>query len=280
MNLVIYIERAIPASLAAGTVILDVYGTDFEVDYKEDRSPVTIADRKSHECITMELLKNGYPLPVLSEEGRDIPYSDRKGWEVFWLVDPLDGTKEFVGRNGDFTVNIALIENERPQAGVIHVPVRDVLYFAARGLGSWRLTNARRRLKGGEPIGLIISMAEKLPLKAGRDGDTTVIAVSRSNFGGKTEEYCASLAEKGRRIRFIRAGSALKFCLVAEGKADLYPRLGTTMEWDTAAGQIIAEEAGASVTVFEAGGPVRYNKKCLENPRFIVRGYGYDENAG
>jgi 3'(2'), 5'-bisphosphate nucleotidase len=269
-----YLETAIYAALSAGKVILEVYDTTFDVSYKEDHSPLTIADRKSHELIGNFLSNGQTSVPLLSEEGKDIPYNERKKWELLWLVDPLDGTKEFIKHNGEFTVNIALIEKGRPVVGVVYTPVLDTLYFASAHHGACRMNKARHRFKGGEHISMIISMAEKLPVEKRVNKHALIIAASRSHFSGKTEEYCSRLKRNGRQIEFIFAGSALKFCLLAEGKADLYPRLGTTMEWDTAAGQAIAEHAGAAVTVYETNEPLVYNKEILTNPWFVVKGKG------
>jgi 3'(2'), 5'-bisphosphate nucleotidase len=269
-----YLETAVQAALSAGSVILDIYNTPFDVSYKDDHSPLTIADRKSHELINTLLSERKTSAPVLSEEGKKTPYGERKKWKLVWLVDPLDGTKEFIRHNGEFTVNIALIEKGRPVVGVVYAPVTDTLYFAQTHHGAYRINKARYRLKSGENISMIISMAETLPVEQRADNNTLVIAASRSHFSGKTEEYCSRLKGNGRKIEFVFAGSALKFCLLAEGKADLYPRLGTTMEWDTAAGHAIAEEAGATIAVYETNQPLVYNKENLTNPWFVVRGKG------
>jgi 3'(2'), 5'-bisphosphate nucleotidase len=275
----------------AGGKILEVYGRHFEVDYKEDRSPLTLADRLSHGVIAVGLARLSPRFPVLSEEGRDIPYDERKGWEYFWLVDPLDGTKEFIKKNGEFTVNIALIRGGKPVIGVIYVPVKDICYFAGEGLGAYKLPNASEalgvrseesgvRCKGsdvrGEAIKSVIffrsvmETAKKLPLPKKAERPFTV-AASRSHMSEETEAYLDRLKAEHGRIDLISAGSSLKFCLVAEGKADVYPRLGPTMEWDTAAGQCIAEESGAETVAIADGLPIRYNREDLRNGPFVCR---------
>lgn len=245
-------------SREAGKAILEVYHTAFAVEQKEDKSPLTLADKRSHDIITRHLKKN-YPYPVLSEEGRDIPYEERRGWEYFWLVDPLDGTKEFIKKKGDFTVNISLIHRGRPMLGVIYIPVTGVLYHAVKGEGSFKI-------EGGK--------AERLPLSSTRDGLT--IVGSRSHVTKELEDYYQRMKDKYGKLDVISTGSSLKFCMVAEGQADVYPRLGPTMEWDTAAGQIIVEEAGGQVLEYETRTPLHYNKENLLNPFFLVfRGSRY-----
>ncbi len=278
---------AISASLKAGAAILDVYRSDFAVEHKDDKSPLTLADRRSHEVIASALKETG--LPILSEEGRDIPYEERRHWEYFWLVDPLDGTKEFIKRNGEFTVNIALIHKTRPVMGVVYVPVKDVLYFGGEGLGAYKQTNARktsdvRREPFTEPVGLnavipacpesfcdtLLKSSRKLPLLKESDRPYTVIA-SRSHMSKETEEYLDKLRAEHGEVEIISAGSSLKFCLVAEGLADEYPRFGPTMEWDTAAGQAVVEGAGGDVVAVPHQYHLAYNKPDLHNPWFMVR---------
>ncbi|MFZ7124552.1 MAG: 3'(2'),5'-bisphosphate nucleotidase CysQ [Desulfobacterales bacterium] len=264
-------EIAIMAATAveAGHAILEIYGTGFEVEEKSDHSPITTADRKAHDIITARLEPAG--LPILSEEGRHLPYDTRKGWARFFLVDPLDGTREFIKRNGEFTVNIAVIENHRPVAGVIYVPVRDVLYLAARGSGAFRIENASSHFEGNtDPdIQALSAAGVPLPLRGPTDRPYTVIG-SRSHSTPELEAFVHEKEREHGRIDFISAGSSLKFCRVAEGSADIYPRTGPTCEWDTAAGQAIAEQAGATVKEFHTGKPLRYNKEDLLNPWFVV----------
>jgi 3'(2'), 5'-bisphosphate nucleotidase len=249
------LTHAIAAAREAGRAVLDVYSSNFSVEQKKDGSPLTLADKRSHGIIVKRLSEiEGNPLPILSEEGKTIPYEERKRWEYFWLVDPVDGTKEFIRRNGEFTVNIALIRGQRPGLGVIYVPVTDTLYYTAlEGAGAYKEIQGRK---------------VRLPEQQTRDRFTVV--GSRSHA---TEELAAFVDEMKRKhgeIDFISAGSSLKFCLVAEGKADVYPRFSPTMEWDTAAGQAIAEEAGISVVDRDTELPLVYNKQSLLNPPFVV----------
>lgn len=238
----------------AGKAILDVYRGKIEVERKDDLSPLTEADRRSHDIIEA-LLKERYPYPVLSEESKDIPYEQRRAWEFFWLVDPLDGTKEFIKRNGEFTVNIALIHFSRPVCGVIYAPALDVLYHAVSGRGAFKIQSGR---------------TERLPLKYALSRLT--IVGSRSHATKEFEGYIKTIKETFGDADFISAGSSLKFCLIAEGRADIYPRLGPTMEWDTAAGQAIVEAAGGQVVCQGGGGTLKYNKMELRNPNFFVFG--------
>lgn len=242
---------------AAGRCILEVYQRDFKVEHKADRSPLTEADRAAHEIIAARLRALTPSIPVLSEESAEVAYERRAHWKRFWLVDPLDGTKEFVNRNGEFTVNIALIEDRRPVLGVVYVPLPGLIYYAAAGQGAFKQQGdgaARairpRRFNGGKPI----------------------VVASRSHAGKETEAFLKNVGEHD----IVSMGSALKLCLVAEGAADVYPRLGPTMEWDTAAAQCVVETAGGRVTDLDRR-PLVYNKPDLHNPWFIVSGTGdYD----
>ncbi len=279
MNLKPYILRSIQAAITAGNAISAVYRSeDFGVEYKSDKSPLTIADQKSHEIITGALSE--YDLPILSEEGKDMPYAQRKNWERFWLVDPLDGTKEFIKRNGEFTVNIALIENRRPVLGTIFVPDRHTLYFAAHDVGAYKLEDgplkdlqsaaADSDEEADTLLDQIVKRSTRLPVQHPRDAALTIVG-SRSHKTAELEAYVAEKRKAFGDVAFISAGSSLKICLVAEGKADIYPRLGPTMEWDTAAGQAIAEAAGAGVYEYDTPKPLIYNKENLLNPWFIVQ---------
>lgn len=234
----------------AGRAILEVYATAFDVQEKNDHSPLTVADTRSHDIIAQGLTARYPDIPVLSEEGATIPYSERKNWSYFWLVDPLDGTKEFVQRNGEFTVNIALIEEHRPIVGVIFVPVLDVLYIADVESGAWQITaNHRRPLQMQAP-------PRDMPIRALK---------SRSRSAPWLEKLLSGLPAYDVTTK----GSALKFCDMASGDADLYARLDTTWEWDTAAGQAIVTAAGG-VVVDPTGQPLTYNKSHLENGPFLV----------
>lgn len=245
------IDRIRNIAVEAGHAILEIYEQDFDVEYKEDRSPLTQADKASHRIIS-EKLSELYPeIPVLSEEGTDIPFGERQAWERFWLVDPLDGTKEFVKRNGEFTVNIALIEGHHPVAGVIYIPVQDVLYFAEENKGAWK--------KQGEDT------ERRIRVKEVPNGGGLVVVRSRSHPSDELRTYLERLNIKD----IISRGSSLKLCAVAEGSADIYPRLGPTWEWDTAAGHAIVEAAGGHVVDMEKR-PLRYNKEVIKNDHFIV----------
>lgn len=260
----------IDASLRAGEEILQVYKTDFSVERKEDRSPLTLADKNSHKIISEILSATG--IPVLSEEGKDIPFSERKSWKRLWIVDPLDGTKEFVKRNGEFTVNISLVEDGLPVLGIIYVPVTGILYFAAEGLGAFRIPDPARirQISGAGVFSFekLLLYAQKLPLQHS-PGKYTVVA-SRSHLTRETEDFILNMKKKYGEVEIISAGSSLKFCLVAEGKASVYPRFGPTMEWDTAAGQAIVRCAGKQVTDFRTGTTLVYNKEDLHNGWFVV----------
>jgi 3'(2'), 5'-bisphosphate nucleotidase len=236
----------------AGDAILEVYAGQFEVAAKEDSSPLTQADLRSHHIIHEGLRALTPHIPVLSEEGGEVAFEQRRGWDRFWLVDPLDGTKEFVSRNGEFTVNIALIEQGAPVLGVVLAPVKDTLYYGAFGLGAHRRRDGRL-----ERINVRTPAAS--PLR---------IVGSRSHRGDSLERLLPRLAP----YEFVAVGSSIKFCLVAEGSADFSPRFGPTSEWDTAAAQAILEAAGGAVVQVD-GAPLRYNTKAaLLNPHFLAFG--------
>jgi len=270
------ILTTILAAKRAGEAILDVYKSDFAVEQKDDKSPLTLADKRSNEIIENVLEQtvtvNNSTVPILSEEGKEISYEDRKKWEYFWLVDPLDGTKEFVKRNGEFTVNIALIHKDKPVLGIIYIPVKDVFYFAAINIGTYKL-EGREILTDDLSIEELIDKSQKLPLDNSNKTSFTVIG-SRSHTSEEFSEFVKRLNEKYENVEFISSGSSLKLCLVAEGKADVYPRFGPTMEWDTAAGQAIVEQAEGTVMDTQTNEPLRYNKSNLLNPFFIVSGQG------
>ena len=261
---------AIDAALKAGEKILSIYEdpkSDFEIEKKADNSPLTIADRKAHEAIVAIL--NETPFPVLSEEGKHLDYEVRRKWDTLWIVDPLDGTKEFIKRNGEFTVNIALVQNSVPVLGVIYVPVKRILYFAVEGVGAYKCSGLVGLEDDTVTLKQMIEDSERLPLDDPRDH--FIVVASRSHLSPETEEYIADLRKKKRGgIELISRGSSMKICLVAEGEADVYPRFAPTMEWDTAAGHAIARAAG--MEVYQAGKdePLRYNKEDLLNPWFIV----------
>jgi 3'(2'), 5'-bisphosphate nucleotidase len=269
------LRNLIPDLLAivykAGISILDVYNAAIDVNYKHDRSPLTLADKNSNEIISRLLSSQLRPkMPILSEEGRDIPYPERKNWDCFWLVDPLDGTKEFIKRNGEFTVNIALIHEERPRLGVIYIPVKDTFYFAAENLGAYKMIS-RDTTKSSLSLDDILKKSRKLETNNSQSNQSNItIAGSRSHPSKELEDFIEVIKTRVDRVEFISAGSSLKFCLVAEGLADIYPRFGPTMEWDTAAGQVIVEQANGRVLNLETENCLTYNKEDLLNPWFIV----------
>ena len=262
-----YILDAIDAALCAGKDILSIYNdptSDFQIEKKADNSPLTIADKKAHAAIAGYLQKTPYPL--LSEEGKHLPYTERCAWTTLWIVDPLDGTKEFIKRNGEFTVNIALVRNSVPVMGVIYLPVKRELYFAEETLGAYKLSDFTAR--SGASLEELMAKAVHLPIKD--DHDKFVIVASRSHLSPETEDYIEKMKHCHSDVELISSGSFIKICLVAEGKADVYPRFAPTMEWDTAAGHAIARAAG--MEVYQAGKeePLQYNKEDLLNPWFIV----------
>jgi len=259
-----FINVSVLAAIEAGKQILEVYKQDFAVETKSDNSPLTIADKKSHEVIKAALAETGFPL--LSEEGKQLPYDERKNWETFWLVDPLDGTKEFIKRNGEFTVNIALVKNNKPVLGVVYVPVTGVLYYGAEGVGSFAVTISEE--VSADNIEAILNAATTLP-GAEKPSVYTVVA-SRSHNTPETEAFIEEKRKEYGEVDMVSSGSSIKLCLVAEGKAQVYPRLAPTMEWDTAAGHGVAKFAGCSVYNYETKNEVVYNKENLLNPWFVV----------
>lgn len=238
----------------AGAEILEVYAQDFEVLSKTDQSPLTQADLQAHQVIVQGLRALDAGIPVLSEEASDIPFEQRRAWHRYWLVDPLDGTKEFVSRNGEFTVNIALIEDHAPVLGVVYVPVRRTSYQGIVGQGAWR------QVGDGPATPIRVQVPAAAPLR---------VVGSRSHAApGTLDKYLSGLGPH----TLLSVGSSLKFCLVAEGSADLYPRFGPTSEWDTAAAHAVVEAAGGQVVDLQ-GRPLRYNTKPdLLNPHFLVYG--------
>lgn len=235
----------------AGAAIMAVYRNGFTVTGKEDCSPLTEADWQSHQLIVRALGELTPALPVLSEEAANIPYAERGKWQRFWLVDPLDGTKEFIKRNGEFTVNIALIENGQPVLGVVHVPALGRSYWAARGRGAFRADTDGH--------------ARPIAVRQRAFNELLKVVASRSHADPRQESLLAGLGKH----ECVSMGSSLKLCLVAEGVAHIYPRLGPTMEWDTAAAHAIVDEAGGRVCDF-TGNELRYNKNNLLNPPFVV----------
>lgn len=254
---------AINAALDAGKEIMKIYeNKDYEVKSKEDNSPLTVADEKSNAVINEYLKPTG--IPIISEENRQLPYTERKDWDRCWIVDPLDGTKEFIKGNGEFTVNIALIEKNTPVFGVIYVPVTRELYFGT--------VEERKSYKIHVPEKFseeIIEKAEEIQ-PASMDNKIRVVG-SRSHMNDETVDFIERLKDKyNKEVEIVSKGSSLKLCLVAEGKADVYPRLAPTMEWDTAAGQAICKAVGLSVIDQSTGEEMVYNRENLLNSKFLV----------
>lgn len=260
---------AVRAALQAGKSILDIYDSEeFEVEQKEDDSPLTKADRSSHAIINAYLQDS--QVPILSEEGSQVDYSERRNWNPLWIVDPLDGTKEFIKRNGEFTINIALVEDQRPKWGVIYVPVKKLLYFADVLECAYRIEDIDHE-NIPATFAELVQKAQRLPVQREAYRQSYVIIGSRSHAGESLEAFVKEKEGQYGQVEFISAGSSLKFCKVAEGEADVYPRLSPTMEWDTAAGQAIVEAAGKSVKVWESGEELMYNRPKLKNPWFMVQ---------
>ena len=256
-----YLEDIVAIATEAGHRILDVYERDYAVTNKGDGSPLTDADAAAHTLIGARLARLTPDIPMLSEESAHIDYAQRARWNTFWLVDPLDGTKEFINRNGEFTVNIALIEHGRPVLGVVYVPVSGAAYLACAGGGAYKQTAAGARK----------------PIHAARyRGGKATVVTSRSHRGDKLDTFLARLEAREGAYETASMGSSLKLCLVAEGAAHVYPRLGPTSEWDTAAADCIVQAAGGRVTDM-GGQALAYNKPSVLNPWFLVSGAGdYD----
>ena len=253
MDLKSLVDPIVALAEDAGRAILEVYSTDFAVQTKDDESPLTQADLASHRWIDAGLRSLTPDLPIISEESGLASFEERSQWRRYWIVDPLDGTKEFVNRNGEFTVNIALIEDGQPVLGVVHVPVMNRTYIGCKGIG------AQRRDADGAPYAISVAETCASPAR---------IVGSRSHRGASLDAYLTRVGEHD----MVPMGSSLKFCVVAEGEADLYPRLGPTSEWDTAAAQAVVEQAGGSVVTLD-GKPMKYNTKAdILNPHFFVIG--------
>jgi 3'(2'), 5'-bisphosphate nucleotidase len=295
------LKTALQAALDAGEAILRIYDRDFSVDYKDDRSPLTEADTAAHELICAALEPSG--LPVLSEESRTVPYEIRRDWRRFWLVDPLDGTKEFIKKNGEFTVNIALIENGRPVLGVVYAPVLQTVYC-----GRWEVEGGMSKAwkaAGCSDKSVDDVIESAVPLPTSYSPHFTAqralrVVASRSHCNEETEKFIEALEGTLGAVELVSSGSSLKLCLVAEGRAEVYPRIAPTMEWDTAAAQAVVEAAGGRVVQYDPAvpaaeylrgrldvesrmahftshispltKPLLYNKPDLLNPSFVVTG--------
>ena len=259
-----YYSVAIEASIAAGKVIMGIYEKDFQIDFKNDNSPLTEADTAANTIIMHYLNKTD--IPIISEENKQISYAIRKKWESCWIVDPLDGTKEFVKKNGEFTVNIALVKNGLPEFGVIYVPAIGVLYF---GDVSKQKANRMTIDYSNYAISDILKNASEI--RPQNNSSTIRVVGSRSHMNQDTLDFVENLRQKSQKeIEMVSKGSSLKFCLLAEGSADVYPRFAPTMEWDTAAGQAICMATGLKVLDNSTNLEMRYNKENLLNSYFLV----------
>ncbi|WP_345993654.1 3'(2'),5'-bisphosphate nucleotidase CysQ [Sulfurimonas sp. HSL-1716] len=235
----------------AGEVIMQIYNKDFDIEYKDDSSPLTEADLKSNELICSALNALYPAIPILSEENKVIEYEERKSWTYYWCIDPIDGTKEFIKKNGEFTVNIALIHKNEPVLGVVYAPALGDIYYAKKGFGSYK-------------------NVEKLPLKINTfPKEKLYVVASKSHLSPETQAFIDNLETK--EIEQVSKGSSLKLCMVAEGEADIYPRLAPTMEWDTAAADAIVRESSKMSYQFDTNEPLKYNKENLLNPWFVVK---------
>ncbi|XOB61333.1 3'(2'),5'-bisphosphate nucleotidase CysQ [Campylobacterota bacterium DY0563] len=247
----IKIEDIKNIALKAGDVIMEIYKEDFEVEFKADNSPLTKADKLSNELICSSLEKLYPQIPIMSEENKQVEYEERKNWEYYWCIDPIDGTKEFIKKNGEFTVNIALIYKNKPVLGVVYAPAIEDLYWAKENEGAFKNN-------------------KKLPFTKNSDENFTVVA-SKSHLSKETQEFIDELAKRYPLLTTNSKGSSLKLCMVAEGIADIYPRMAPTMEWDTAAADAIVRIAGKMTYQYEKNIPLMYNKENLLNPWFIVK---------
>ena len=239
----------------AGSKILDIYNSNTfsdSIEFKDDNSPLTIADKASNEIIVDKLEKLNPSIPILSEEGKNIPYSTRKEWDKFWLIDPLDGTKEFIKRNGEFTVNIALIDNGEPIMGIVYAPVLNTTWYGSKEGGSFILKNKQ---------------TEKIKINKPDHTNTKVVSSRSHSNNPKLEEYLKQFT----KYELIKMGSSIKMCLVADGSAHYYPRFGPTMEWDTGAAHAVVKYAGGNIYNIDTDNELIYNKENLLNPGFIVK---------
>jgi len=262
MEVIDLLMLSIKAAFKAGEAIEEIYQKKYIIEYKEDKSPLTEADKAAHQIITEYLSET--PYPILSEEGKSIDYEIRQNWSFFWMVDPLDGTKEFIKKNGEFTVNIALIKNGLPLLGVVYAPILKKTYFGARGYGSYMF-------EGNIPADNFIDLiakSNKLPLN--ELNVQYFVVASRSHLNKETEAFINNLKKAHKNLSYKTIGSSLKLCIIAEGNAHIYPRMAPTMEWDTAAAHAVLKYAGGNVWQFESGIEMTYNKPDLLNPWFVA----------
>ena len=245
------IQGVVALTRKAGSAIMEVYKTDFDIQIKDDNSPVTVADTKANAIITEGLKEINPEIPILSEEGRDVPFEERSKWETFWLVDPLDGTKEFIKKNNEFTVNIALLENNQPVFGVVFAPALDILYWGSTGQGAFKTISGNSQT----PVSVNYQLSNPVQIAGSRSHPS----IKMNAFTSQFEKY-----------EVKPMGSSLKICLVADGSVYFYPRLGPTMEWDTGAAHAVLRAAGGEIIKYGTYEPLKYNKRNLLNPEFIA----------
>ena len=267
------ILKVINIALKAGNAVMQIYKQDFIIEYKDDKSPLTTADKTAHQIINDGLSEISY-FPILSEEGKKFSYEERKNWQYYWLIDPIDGTKEFIKKNGEFTVNIALIHKDTPVLGVVFAPAVNELYYAKKGEGAYKIVLNDEYSALSE---VDLKTAGKLPLKSqssnAKNSSLTIVA-SKSHLNRETQEFIDNLTSDIKDYTLISKGSSLKLLMVAQGSADIYPRLAPTMEWDTAAADVIVRESGKMTYRYidnTEKEPMKYNKEDLRNPWFVVR---------
>ncbi|MBO5855950.1 MAG: 3'(2'),5'-bisphosphate nucleotidase CysQ [Alistipes sp.] len=264
------LEQQLNAAVRAGAAIMKIYknSDDYDISLKSDSTPITIADRMAH--ITIKEALGQTRIPILSEEGREMLYEERRNWELFWLVDPLDGTVEFIKGNNEFTVNIALMRNNICISAVVYVPFHHKMYIAERGYGSWVMYDVAPEDNANYTYEQIHANIQQLPLEAATHSNYRV-AVSRSHQTSETHEHIGLLRRAHPDLEIVEQGSSYKFCLLAEGTVDYYIRTTTTSEWDTAAGELILAESGGTTSSYPAGTPLLYNKETLDNPWFVAK---------
>ena len=264
------LEQQLNAAVRAGAAIMKIYkhSDDYDVEFKSDHTPITIADRVAHNTIKEALGQTR--IPILSEEGREMLYEERRNWELFWLVDPLDGTVEFIKGNNEFTVNIALMLNNICISAIVYVPYHHKMYIAERGFGAWVMYDVAPLEDAHYTYSDIHANIHQLPLELAEHSNYRV-AVSRSHQTAETHQHIDSLRTEHPDLEIIEQGSSYKFCLLAEGTVDYYIRTTTTSEWDTAAGELILSESGGLTSSYPAGEPLLYNKESLDNPWFVAK---------
>ncbi|MFI3324041.1 MAG: 3'(2'),5'-bisphosphate nucleotidase CysQ [Rikenellaceae bacterium] len=264
------ITNAINAAIRGGAAVMEIYSQPemFDISLKQDLSPITEADRRAHNTIKESL--GSTRIPILSEEGREMRYEERRNWELFWLVDPMDGTVEFIKRSDEFTINIALMAKNRNIVSVVYIPCLKRLFFAVRGFGSFVCENIEADFAAQYSYAEIAEKVAKLPLNT-EVHPTQIIAISRSHNTAETFAHIDSLRAANPSIEVREQGSSYKFCLLAEGSVDYYVRTSGTFEWDTAAGELILAEAGGSTRALHTGEEFAYNKEALDNPWFVCR---------